>query len=86
MTSEDVMLAYPDFEKDFQLTTDASNYALGAVLEQNGRPIIFISRTLNKAEEHYATNEKEMLAIVWALKSLRNYLYGAARVKIFTDH
>lgn len=86
LVSEDVMLTYPNFGKEFQLTTDASNYAIGAVLEQDSRPIMFISRTLSKAEEHYATNEKEMLAIVWALKSLRNYLYGAATVKIFTDH
>lgn len=86
LTSEDVLLAYPDFNKEFHLTTDASNYALGAVLSQDDRPIIFLSRTLQKSEEHYATNEKELLAIVWALKSLRNYLYGSAKMKIFTDH
>ena len=60
--------------------------ALRAVLKQEGKPIIFISRTPNKAEEHYATNEKEMLAIVWALKSLRNYLYETVILRIFTDH
>lgn len=86
LTSEDVILAYPDFGKEFHLTTDASNYALGAVLSQDDRPIVLLSRTLQKSEEHYATNEKEMLAIIWALKSLRNYLYGSARMKIFTDH
>lgn len=86
LMSEDVLLAYPDFSKEFHLTTDASNYALGAVLSQEDRPIIFLSRTLSKSEEHYATNEKELLAIVWALKSLRNYLYGATKLKIFTDH
>lgn len=86
LSSEDVLLTFPNFNKEFQLTTDASNYAIGAVLEQDGKPITFISRTLNKSEEHYATNEKEMLAIIWALKSLRCYLYGASGVKIFTDH
>lgn len=86
LVSSEVMLQYPNFNKDFHLTTDASSYALGAVLEQDSKPIIFISRTLNKAEEHYATNEKEMLAIIWALKSLRNYLYGSASIKIYTDH
>ena len=55
--------------------------ALRAVLKQEGKPIIFISRTPNKAEEHYATNEKEMLAIFGALKSLRT-----AILRIFTDH
>lgn len=86
LTSEDVVLAYPDFSKDFELVTDASNFAIGAVLSQDDRPISFISRTLSRAEEHYAANEKEMLAIVWALNTLRNYLYGSAKVKIFTDH
>lgn len=88
LSSNDV-LAFPDFSKPFILTTDASNVALGAVLSQNfsdgERPITFISRTLSKAEENYATNEKEMLAIIWALDSLRNYVYGA-EILIYTDH
>lgn len=86
LISKEVLLSYPDFEKDFELTTDASNYAIGAVLSQNNRPITFLSRTLNKTEESYAANEKEMLAIIWALNSLRNFLYGARKVIIFTDH
>jgi len=86
LVSNEVMLAFPDFEKDFQLTTDASNFALGAVLAQNDKPITFLSRSLNKTEESYAANEKEMLAIIWALGSLRNYLYGSKKVIIHTDH
>lgn len=86
MVSQDIVLAYPDFEKPFELTTDASNFALGAVLSQSDRPIAFISRTLSKTEEHYATNEKEMLAIIWSLNSFRNYLYGKSKVIIRTDH
>lgn len=84
------ILAFPEFDKPFNLTTDASNYAIGAVLSQGeigkDKPIAFISRSLNKTEEGYATNEKEMLAIVWALDNLRNYLYGAKKIKIYTDH
>lgn len=84
------LLAFPDFGKPFNLTTDASNTALGAVLSQGeigkDKPIAYISRSLNKTEENYATNEKEMLAIVWALDNLRNYLYGAKKIKIYTDH
>lgn len=86
LVSQDVVLAYPDFRKEFQLTTDASSYAIGAVLSQEDRPIAFISRTLRKPEENYATNEREMLAIIWALQNLRNYLYGTAKIKILTDH
>lgn len=84
------ILAFPEFDKPFNLTTDASNYAIGAVLSQGeigkDKPIAYISRSLNKTEEGYATNEKEMLAIVWALDNLRNYLYGAKKIKIYTDH
>ena len=58
-------------------TTDTSNYAIGAVLEQDKKPLMFLSRTLNKTEENYATNEKELLAIVWALENLNNLLYCA---------
>lgn len=86
LISNDVILMYPDFEKEFELTTDASNHAIGAVLSQDNKPITFLSRTLSNTEENYATNEKEMLAIIWALGSLRNYLYGSRKVKIFTDH
>lgn len=86
LVSNEVILNYPDTNKEYELTTDASNHAIGAVLSQNKKPIIFLSRTLSKTEENYATNEKEMLAIIWALKALKNYLYGRAKVKIFTDH
>ena len=88
ISSNDV-LVFPDFQKPFELTTDASDKALGAVLSQKGhdgdRPITFISRTLSATEENYATNEKEMLAIVWALHTLRNFIYGA-KINIHTDH
>ena len=40
LTSEDVMLTYPDFKKPFDLTTDASAYGLGAVLSQEENPLL----------------------------------------------
>lgn len=83
------VLQYPDFTREFVVTTDASNDGLGAVLSQGevGRdlPVAYASRSLNKAESHYSTSEKELLAIVWALKYFRPYLYGR-RFKIVTDH
>lgn len=57
-------LFQPDFIKPFELTSDASNFAIGAVLSQNKKPISFISRTLSATEQNYGTNEKELLAIV----------------------
>lgn len=83
-------MIFSDFTKLFHLTTDASYYALGAVLSQvdqgKDRPIAYISRSLNATEENYATIEKEMLAIIWALDNLRSYLYGAGTIKVSTDH
>jgi len=86
LVSEDVMLLYPDYQKPFDLTTDASSVGLGAVLSQDKKPITMISRTLRDNELNFATNERELLAIVWALKTLRNYLYGVKNLNIYTDH
>lgn len=86
LLQEQVELYQPDFTKPFDLTTDASNIAIGAVLSQDKHPITFISRTLSSTEQNYATNEKELLAIVWSLQKLRNYLYGVTNLTIYTDH
>jgi hypothetical protein len=79
------ILSYPDFSKTFQLTTDASNIAVGGVLSQNSKPIGFYSRTLNSAERNYSTIEKELLAIVDCTKHFRPYLFGR-HFTIETDH
>lgn len=76
LASEHVILMYPDFKQAFDLTTNASMDGIGAVLSQGRKPITIISRTLKGSKAHYATNEKELLAIVWALEKLQNYLYG----------
>ncbi len=81
-----VELVQPDYNKKFTLTTDASDIAIGAVLSQDNKPITFISKSLNKTGQLYGTNKKELLAIVWALKNLRNYLYGVVGIEIQTDH
>ena len=64
----DVMLAYPNFSKKFLDHSDASKYQLGAVISQEGRPLAFFSRKLNKAQRSYSTTEKELLSIVENLK------------------
>lgn len=83
--SEHPILKYPDFNKKFVLVTDASNFALGAVLTQDGHPISFASRTLNDHERNYSTIEKELLAIVWGTKYFRPYLFGK-EFNLKTDH
>lgn len=88
LTSSHV-LQRPDLSKPFVLTTDASNYAIGAVLSQGpigkDKPIAFASRTLTKSEEKYSTIEKELLAIDWACRYFRPYLFGR-KFTLYTDH
>jgi hypothetical protein len=66
--SNNPVLAFPDFNVPFILTTDASTVGLGAILSQvqEGieRPISFASRQLNKAQRAYSASELETLAVV----------------------
>ena len=82
-------MRYPDYSREFILTTDASNEGVGAVLSQGeiGKelPIAFASRSLNKAGRNYSTAEKEILAIVWEVRYFRPYLYGT-KFTVVTDH
>lgn len=83
------LLQYPDPDKPYILTTDASLNALGAVLSQgtvgSDKPVAYASRTLSDTETRYSTIERELLAIIWAVKHFRPYLYGNKFI-IYTDH
>jgi hypothetical protein len=83
------VLSYPDFAKDFEVATDASNYGIGAVLYQviNGKThyIAFASRALNAGEKSYGATKRELLAVVNALKHFRYYLFGK-KFRLYTDH
>ena len=74
--SRETLLAYPDFDKEFHIHTDASHTQLGAVISQNKKPIAFYSRKLSDAQTRYTTTERELLAIVETLKEFRNILLG----------
>ena len=70
---ENIMLHHPKKEVKFVIYSDASDYAVESVLyqkdsEENLRVIAYTSRVFKGAERHYSTSEKEMLAIVYALR------------------
>lgn len=83
------VLILPDPKLPFVVHTDASGFAVGAVLQQdqgNGlQPIAFLSKKMLPAETRYPVHEQELLAIITALGAWRHYLYGAKFV-IRTDH
>ncbi len=76
IVGREVLLAFLDFLKAFDIHTDASHTQLGAVISQCGRPIAFYSRKLSDAQTRYTTTERELLAIVETLKEFRNILLG----------
>lgn len=86
------ILVHPDFTKAFYLETDASDFALGAVLSQMGNdnklhPVAFYSRKFSAAEINYEIHDKELLAIVDSFQEWRHFLEGATHpVTVYTDH
>lgn len=87
-----VVLAAPDFTREFKLAVDASDIGAGAVLLQedfNGidRPICYYSKKFSKSQRNYCTTEKKLLALVLALHHFDVYLTAAEySLVVFTDH
>jgi len=83
------VLLLPDSTKPFVVTTDASDFAIGAVLTQDQgkgeQPVAYESRKLSSAERNYAVHEKELLAIIHAIRTWRMYLEGQ-KFMVITDH
>jgi hypothetical protein len=63
------VLALPNLRQPFEIQTDASNYAMEAVLLQHGKPICFHSETFNGAVINYPTYDKELYALVQSVKN-----------------
>lgn len=83
--SRDALLHFPDFHKEFVLTVDCSNIAIGAVLSQQGKPVAYASRRLNTAEMNYSATDREFLAVFWSVKYFKTYLLGR-KFTIYSDH
>ncbi|GKB40875.1 reverse transcriptase domain-containing protein [Tanacetum coccineum] len=79
----------PDWSIPFELMCDASDFAVGAVLGQRidgkFKPIYYASKTLNDAQAHYTTTEKELLAVVFSFDKFRPYLI-LSKTMVYTDH
>ena len=82
-------LSYPSPNAELQLSTDASDIAVGAVLnqKQNGifKPLGFFSRKLSDTEKRYSTFDRELLAVHQAVRHFKHLLQGKS-FKIMTDH
>jgi Reverse transcriptase (RNA-dependent DNA polymerase)/RNase H-like domain found in reverse transcriptase/Integrase zinc binding domain/gag-polyprotein putative aspartyl protease/Zinc knuckle len=86
-------VAIPNPRRPFRLRTDASDVAIGAVLEQRRPggdsqrwwPVAFMSLKLNDTQRRYRVHERELLAIVTALDKFQ-FMLGLATVFIVTDN
>ncbi|GJV14012.1 reverse transcriptase domain-containing protein [Tanacetum coccineum] len=88
LTEAPILIA-PDWDLPFELMCDASDFAIGAVLGQRKnkhfQPIHYASKTMNEAQTHYTTTEKELLAVVYAFEKFRSYLVMSKSI-VYTDH
>ena len=83
------LLSYPSNSAPLAITTDASDTAVGAVLQQYidnvWHPIAFFSKKLKNAERKYSTFDRELLAVYLSIKHFRHFVEGRSFC-VFTDH
>jgi len=86
------VLATLDLDKELRVEADALNFAMEGVLsvkckDDIWRPVVFISKALNKTERNYEIHNKEMIGVIQCLEAWRHFLEGArVKFEIWTDH
>ena len=75
----------PTLGKEYTMNSDASGNGLGCALMQDDKVVAFASRQLKTHEQNYPTHDLELVAVVFALKIWRHYLYGEI-CRIYTYH
>ncbi|XP_059046435.1 uncharacterized protein K02A2.6-like [Achroia grisella] len=80
------VLGYYNPKAPIILSVDASSYACGGVLIQEGKPIAYCAKSFTKTEQGYSQLEKEALAILVACKKFHSYIWGCKDLTIESDH
>lgn len=85
LISKAPVLAYFDSSKAIKLSVDASQSAVGAVIQQENKPIAYASATLTVCQRNYAQIEEELFAILFGCSRFHKFLFGR-EVLVETDH
>jgi RNase H-like domain found in reverse transcriptase/Reverse transcriptase (RNA-dependent DNA polymerase) len=90
--TEELVLMMPDHSKPFQIQVDSLLFATGGILTQmdtnrDRHPCAYLSKSLTKEQRNYDTGDRELLAVIQALKEWRHYIQGSGHTTIvLSDH
>ena len=66
--ARDTLLTYLDFNENFKIHTNASDFKLGAFIHPKGKPIAFYIRKRTESQQRYTVTEQELLCIIETMK------------------
>ncbi len=79
------VLKLSNFDKDFEIHSNAFDFAIGGVLVQDGKPMAFENKKLSETKRRWPTHEKEMWVVIHCLKTWGHYI-GSKDVVVWTDN